>query len=296
MERLQNPFSLYDFLGYLIPGSFGLYCFLILTIPEDIKVGNVLSYHDLDGYDDALLLIILCYIIGHLISYLSSISIENFSVWSLGYPSKYLLHVPSKGYWDSAFYDDVGSNEYMIRITSRAIIYIFLLPISLLDDVIGKCLYARLFYSRKLDTYTKDIITERVIKGIDGIPGLDILKSDIRENDFFRIIYHYCLENVSSHQNKFQNYVSLYGLMRAISLIFLTLFWVTIFIETPYQNWLIVSVTGILSYISYMAYNKFSRRFTLEVLMSFVTIKSKQDNNFTYTSDLSNYTGSSGST
>ena len=80
MNINQNPFSLYDFLGYFIPGAlllFMLSCIdwsqsglAYLTIIEN-KIGgnNYLSF------------VICSYIVGHLTSFLSSVTIEKYSIW-----------------------------------------------------------------------------------------------------------------------------------------------------------------------------------------------------------------------
>lgn len=272
MERFQNPFSLYDFLGYLIPGATMLYGVLILGVEDFKEIGNILYEYNLDGYEDIFLIIVASYITGHIVNFLSSIIIEKYSIWTLGYPSKYLLRTPSKGYFESAFYKGVSSNEYSVRMIARTVLSLIMLPITLLDQIFGKMFYGRLFYARELDEYTSKVIINRIESGIDWVPGLKEIEGDINDQDFFRIIYHYCLENVSSHQSKFQNYVALYGFLRALSVIYLILFWVVL-LTTSNLLFVTLIVLGSLSFICYMGYCKFSRRFTLEVLMAYTTIE-----------------------
>ena len=289
MERLQNPFSLYDFLGYLIPGSIMLYGLLFLYLPTGTQIGDVLKCYNLDGYEDAFLIIISSYSIGHIISFVSSLTIEKLSLWMHGYPSKYLLEIKQKGYFESAFYKGVGCNEYEIRMLARTALYLILLPISLLDLIFGKFFQLRLFYVRKLDSYTLEVVKRRIEAGINWVPKLnDFTEHNERkmsEYDFFRLIYHYCLENVSSHQSKFQNYVALYGFLRALSFISLALFWLLI-ITSIFEYWGLVLAFGAISYVCYMGYCKFSRRFTLEVLMAYITIEPPKTRSGAYTMNM----------
>lgn len=94
MVNKQNPFSLYDFLGYLIPGALLIYAFLI------IRFINRASKFDVDllienlsrvKLENIFPFIIAAYALGHILSYASSITIESYANWKYGYPSKYLL-------------------------------------------------------------------------------------------------------------------------------------------------------------------------------------------------------------
>ena len=90
----QNPFSLYDFLGYFTPGAILLYgCILTLghTQPDGSVINYVNQYQGLDKTQFYTLFILIAYISGHFLNFLSSITIECYSNWAFGYPSKYLL-------------------------------------------------------------------------------------------------------------------------------------------------------------------------------------------------------------
>lgn len=291
MERLQNPFSVYDFLGYLIPGALAIYCFLLILAPENVEWNTVLEHYKLDEAEMFFPFTIMSYVTGHIISFLSSITVENYSVWSLGYPSKYLLHIPYQGYWNSAKKESVKGWEKFVRFASRFFMGLLLLPISLLDYLFGNLCHARYLFARKLDTFTKQVIEENLNSGfkyVTDIGNLDKVGDADNEN-FFRVIYHFCLENVNVHQNKFQNYIALYGFLRALSFLFVMIFWGILFLSETYSQFIICGFFGLTSYIAYMGYNKFSRRFSLEVFMAYVTIVSSRKNadqfNYTETGD-----------
>ncbi|MFV0501415.1 MAG: hypothetical protein ACK5MH_07505 [Bacteroidales bacterium] len=85
----KNPFSLYDFLGYVMPGAFAL-IIACITLPESILSIDC-SILELFDVKNIILLVIVSYILGHFIAFVSSITIEKFSIWSYEYPSKYLM-------------------------------------------------------------------------------------------------------------------------------------------------------------------------------------------------------------
>lgn len=91
---LKNPFSFYDFLGYLFPC---LICVIFLkvifaisgpiTIDSLIKQGWTMSF----SWKDTVQYTVLGYVVGHLVSYFSSLTVEPYLIWSYGYPSVFLL-------------------------------------------------------------------------------------------------------------------------------------------------------------------------------------------------------------
>lgn len=93
---INKMFSIYDFLGYLVPGIFlvtNTYWIIKLEDKnyqfEEIK--TLFGKINRIEIEKVFVLIVVMYILGHIISYISSITIERYSIWSLGYPSRYLL-------------------------------------------------------------------------------------------------------------------------------------------------------------------------------------------------------------
>lgn len=97
----KNPFSIYDFMGYLFPGLF-LLIILVYVRNENFDISNIFRFKTLMeivgedkstfDLDKSILIIILGYITGHFVSYSSSLTIETFDNNIFGYPSDYLLH------------------------------------------------------------------------------------------------------------------------------------------------------------------------------------------------------------
>ncbi len=81
----KNPFSIYDFLGYVFPGAFAILLIYVLHNTEEIRgcwslVETVKSIKFSNVVNNFIVLTLLSYILGYLISYLSSLSVEQFSI------------------------------------------------------------------------------------------------------------------------------------------------------------------------------------------------------------------------
>lgn len=275
----QNPFSVYDFLGYLIPGSLVIYSYLVVDYLKHVQIFNLadfiknISNVKLEGI---FFFVILSYTIGHLFSFASSITIEKYANWRYSYPSKYLLDIEHKGYWKSS----VNWKDVVWRI----VMVIVLLPCVFFDWIFGQLLGFKQFYKKSLDEFLKDMVISKANRLIDllGVKKLEYPEKydDGKGNDFdfHRIITHYAYENSKQHQAKMSNYVALYGFLRTLSLIFnlLAIYFcihVICYLEFNLNNGIILFILTGISYLSFMAFMKFYRRYTLEGLMIIVIDK-----------------------
>lgn len=270
----QNPFSLYDFLGYFIPGSV---CFFIILNFE--KILEFKTFHELintaDNFDTSLdsvtLFVIFSYVLGHITSFLSSITIERYTIWKYGFPSKYILGIYQKTYWKSS--------KNITDVAWRIIIIILFFPLILLDYVLGSKLNFKKFYQQSVDKSLADLIVFKANKLLSKL-GYSEMQSykeniDLLNNfDFHRILYHHAYENSKNHQQKLSNYVALYGFLRTLCFIFASLssyFFYKLICEIilshTYNFLLLTSVISLLAYILYMSFMKFYRRYSLECLM-----------------------------
>lgn len=305
----KNPFSIYDFLGYVFPGAFAL-----MLICFFVKLGNIHSiseiYTNIEGslsnvnspgtlengssatafffMEQTIIWTITAYIVGHIIAYLSSLTVEKFSIWTYGYPSEFLLHeVPPKHYMNVNLDSRKSCHkkfEEWIELIWRLAVGIFLFPISLCTIVFGKFLGMKAFFVKPLDKTLKSIIENNIDKLKDslGVPrnNNDILDNTKNHDDFHRIIYHYEYERQNNHMQKMDNYVALYGFLRAMTFISNC---VTLWIIIRYAclnisiksqiDWhlvLLVILCIFITYIFFMSFMKFYRRFTLESYMCLV--------------------------
>lgn len=276
----QNPFSIYDFLGYFIPGALVIYLWLLVLKGKSSNLEEVIltissdkSFH----LDNFLFFIILSYSVGHLINFLSSITIEKYSTWKYDYPSKNLMNLSvNNKYWTGT-----GITKFW-----KLVLYLILLPVTSLDYIIGELLKFKIVYTRKADDYIINSVKEKG-KSLLNQLGTPISKT-LREYDFHRIFAHYVYENSKNHQSKISNYVALYGFLRTLSLISVLTFWFLVYgiCERTVEyytfkeywnntNYLFkyILFIALISYVFFMAFMKFYRRYSLENLMLLVIDK-----------------------
>lgn len=277
MTLNQNPFSVYDFLGYLVPGM--LCAIGIVFINQNPYVFSFLVFSKFGNYTEGLVVLILCYLLGHLLSFLSSITIEKYSVWTLGYPSKYLFKQKKDNFWLSIVRKYEPEHKYgsifriLFRIIIKTIISIAIFPITVLDIVVRHLFRLYDQYARPFDN---DLISI-VGKSLDELLSIKFKATKVcgteeDEHDYFRIVYHYALEKAQNHNPKMQNYVSLYGFTRTTSFIFVSLFWYCLFVYCRncylVDFWYIPMLIGLISFILYIDFNKFYRKYSVEAVMA----------------------------
>ncbi|WP_434653852.1 hypothetical protein [Chromobacterium violaceum] len=279
----QNPFSLYDFLGYLIPGYASLLlCQLCLSIFLPVDQIPSLNIENANATELANIAIT-SYVAGHLFNYLSSITIEHYSIRTIGYPTGYLLgDVKFKNYFDIEE-EELKSERKKLR----GLIAMTILPIYITDIILDKMLSIRSLYAKKLDDFlvsTIKIKIDQMLK-LEGIENYTAGKE--KGSDIHRLIYHYITEHSANHFGKTQNYVAIYGLLRSFALLasLLTLVLLVKNIETfllcdmrtlhfSMLNFICILSSFMASYLFYLAFVKFYRRFTLESLMALTAIMS----------------------
>lgn len=276
----KSPFSLYDFLGYFIPGALMIYLIALIFQINPIVWLDRKLLNDLHMFEKTFSFVILSYILGHCISYLSSVTIERYSIWSIGYPSKYILGQNKNCYFKkwietnekNTFKDRL--KEYIISFFWRLALLIFILPMFVFDFGIGIVLSFRRFYTNSVDDTLKDIILKKMKIFRNTYKYLSSKKGD-----YYRIIYHYVYEKFEAHRVKFDNYVALYGFTRAISLVMCVYSWILLYViikekffSFEWSNSFMIAfiLSSLMSYIFYLAFVKFYRRYTLEGFMCLV--------------------------
>lgn len=292
----KNPFSLYDFMGYLFPGL--LFIIIIVYVcHKDFDVANVFRFKamvdaigigsDTFDLDKSILIVILGYVTGHFVSYASSLTIESFANNTFGYPSEYLLHGNNLTwgcmlckYFRCHANSSVGYLE-VVKVCGKFIfkllVFIFLLPISFLVFTIGWLVDVNAYITRPIDEYLKTSILK---KQYELAKKLDIEYADVNTKcDYHRLVMHYVYINIPECQRKVDNYVSLYGFLRAITFVFCFCFdWCLLYVFISGDihgllEWRIILELVILysmCVLSFLGFVKFYRRQTLENLMTLV--------------------------
>lgn len=266
----QNPFSFYDFMGYFVPGATTMYLVYIIGHVKESKCFNItylLTTFPKISIEGILIFLILSYVLGHLISFISSMTVETYSIWKYGYPSKYLLNMHNTTFW--------SNTKKFHSIFWRVVIIIVLLPTIALDTLLGYWFGFKIFYHKKLDSVLIKFIKHKTNKllcalGMTEENGFKL--GEANQSEFFLIIMHYTYENSKNHQSKLNNYVALYGFLRTFTLISNILFWYFILHTLLYGKVNLTSIVitifiSLISYLFFMAFMKFYRRYTLEALM-----------------------------
>ena len=152
----QNPFSLYDFLGYFIPGALLFYLILFIenfkNSSTDFKFWDLLKNKTDFQFEQFLFFIIISYSLGHLINFISSITIEKYAILKYDYPSKYLLNLEIREYWTKGL---------SISNLWKLILLVLILPVTVFDLILGDIFKFKNFYTRKLDSFLIVVITEK---------------------------------------------------------------------------------------------------------------------------------------
>lgn len=271
----QNPFSLYDFFGYFIPGALVIFITLLLLKITDFnnidQLTVIVNNDKTFQFENLLFFVIISYSTGHLINFSSSITIEKYANWKYDYPSKYLMGLKP----DHAFLS--GSKRVILW---KLLLVIFLFPVTILDLILGEFLRFKIFYTKKMDNLMIEFIKSKASSLLNQL-GCPKTKR-LRNYDFHRILAHYVYENSKNHQSRISNYVALYGFLRSLCLISVLFVWlilkrlyvkiylsesISLYFEKNKYLLIYFVVITIVSYIFFMAFMKFYRRYTLENLM-----------------------------
>lgn len=291
----KNPFSIYDFMGYFFPGvicSVIIYLLIhfngnVSELTDIVQLKNALlasnTHFDLDK---SIMFIVFSYILGHIVSYLSSLTVEIFAVKVFDYPSTFLLKDTPKNYsqllhdyFVTDAYSSTKSSKYIkifFRWLLKLVLMLVIFPISITTFTFGYLFDLNGWIARPLDGYLRDSIKTKQYRLANR---LQINHPDVNDNkcDYHRIIQHYVYLNLPGSQKKTDNYIALYGFLRCISLIFSLAFCVVyiycittidIHADCDVNLCVMLVVTYCTSYLSFLGFMKFFRRFTLENYMT----------------------------
>lgn len=294
----KNPFSIYDFMGYLFPGVVcSIFLYLVFYFHADMsKISDVcllkeaLSVSNTNfDLDKSIMFIVFSYILGHVVSYTSSLTIEQFAIKVFDYPSTFLLNESPKRYsqlWKGFFETQaLSSSDFMrkVKVISRfllkLLIWLILFPISFTVYTLGYLFDINGWIVRPLDHYLINTIRN---KQYILANRLQISHPDVNDKkcDYHRIVQHYVYLNIPNSQKKTDNYIALYGFLRCISMIFSITFVVvaiygltTINVHAPIDSQLCILLLVLysISYITFLGFMKFFRRFTLENYMTLLS-------------------------
>lgn len=295
----KNPFSIHDFLGYVLPGGVALLlAYMVyknphcnyMTSQEFIdaikKTITALKLKHVSSIQLSVATIIVSYIAGHLVAYLSSITVERVAIWQYNYPSVFLLSDKPQPRFLSDIKDQwqnekrfEASGNLVLRL---AVSFLLLLPLTVCVLMV-KVFRLRQYFIKSLDKFLQSSIRLKfdVLARELGISEIERSK----DSDSHRIIYHYMYENFPGHRTKMDNYVALYGVLRSLTLIsniFIMYIWkcqacylcnnftYDVLCNYPYLKMMFIVL---IQFLFFMAFMKFYRRFTLESFMCMASMK-----------------------
>lgn len=289
---MKNPFSIFDFLGYVFPGAFALMAIYYFVKMDPLNFINPMQLADVitevkgwlnvsEPIVSCSVFLILSYVVGHLVAYVSSITVERFVIWWYGFPSEFLITDEGKYWhflhdgiimWKSKIhhYKKAIFRTYLLRL----VVSLLLLPI-LVPTLFLKIFGGDVFLIKGLDAYLRDIILSKR-KALFCTLSLPT-PSHYERVDFHRVIYHYVYENSGNHRQKMDNYVALYDFLRSMTLIFVGIFMYVlgygVWGDSKLGMYYYLSLFGLLivTFLFYMSFFKFYRRFTLEAFMCLVS-------------------------
>ncbi|WP_158116627.1 hypothetical protein [Vibrio cincinnatiensis] len=288
----QNPFSFYDFLGYLIPGGVFICVLSFMFVPDFWGMIGEFSPKLKDsifaGSSILIALIIVFYIVGHLISLLSSSFVEKYLTDTYGWPSQYLfinvstdLSKSVKRYFlhlqHGCFIGKINRKDVVRCVFKQIVSGVVLLPFVAIERIMYRLLGVR---PTKLPEPLNSSLLKRLVQFFEKskieVP-YNIIEEGCLKGDLFRFIYHYAQENSENHVPKMANYVALYGFSRNICFVFVLLFWASLF-QSQIDNWSYwySFSLAIASSIFFYGFEKFYRRYTLEALMACVSIRDNE--------------------
>lgn len=285
----KNPFSLFDFLGYFIPGAFAMFLVYFLQNPQGLEYyftsTNISSLQTEISIIYLTFFIILSYTLGHVLSFLSTLTIENFTIWMFGYPFKNLIGIYRIEHYYVRKMKNPLQIDWTITILSfflRSLLALFLIPISICSISIGRILNLNnSIYKKELQEPYPHLLRNKITEVFHAIDPQ--LRIDFNNCDYNKLLIHHSYHINLAHQPKLMNYVALYGFLRVTSFTFNVLsiylfvhlllmpdlnFSLTILTNKQYISEIIIFlISSFMTYVTYLGYLKFYRRYTQENLM-----------------------------
>lgn len=273
----KGPFSLFDFMGYFFPGALAMYLIVM-------GQGDIISYFSIDFFLNTakpflelpfhmiLFYIIVSYCLGHFLSFFSTLTVEKYTRLVYGDPSKNLLsESTNKGKHP---FRDIPFSKW------RGILIALAWPLIVFDFIAVKILKYEHSYLKQISKPYLGLVRTRISDVFREMGLKEDVFSDV-ENNYHQFLIHYNYEFTKYHGHKLMNYISLYGFLRVITLIsclfgsYLVCFFITRFgIDLSFEglvnftkNLAVICISMFATFVFYLGYLKFYRRYTQENLM-----------------------------
>jgi hypothetical protein len=282
LDSVRNlPFATYDLAVYLPGGAVLLLIiqtiltpfFSPTTLPTFIETGD----KSVDTLLKGVFWLSLCYLTGHLGSFISTYSVERMVHDVLGFPSDNWIE--REKYVTNGVQDKKATTKIIKQNISRyrpnfsSLIVILFQSALFLPLVIFFIFKPIGFYSTKLPDGISLDLSIKYNKLKCSVP----LEKNTRWN---KIIEHYVANNCPEAYVRMYNYLVIYGALRLLSLILLITCWGILIHDASYKingNWNIDLKTNLMyfsatfsCFLSMMAFAKFNRRYFEESILAFL--------------------------
>lgn len=292
MDTKSTQFTAYDILGYLVPGLafFALIdcSFAFHTQQMALSYEAITNRYQVISWKAAIPLALVSYFVGHLISFVSSMTIERYARWRYGHPMQFLLD-------DSAAYPrffqaggkSIGWSKALRFTTALALAPIFIFESILLITGILRN------YIRSMGPDLASVV-KKALAWLRDKAGMVSDPSKEYPAEFESLAINYTLESAPSHIFTLRNYIVLYGFLRSMTLVLVLATWVmalhvavsvwakekSVMAALPYL-WAGILGGGFICTICYGAYLKFWTRYNKEALMGLAAVYLKEQTSFT---------------
>lgn len=269
IERL--PFTVYDIIGYLVPG---LVFVLGITeiVAHEVTTLSLPSADKMDFLHKVVIVFAIFvggYTAGHVIAYVSSVTIESLIYSILGYPSQYLTVTPDgdQPLCRRRITTSLARAAASLKFAVSLPIFLHVAVLICLLNAINKTW----FLVKPMRKFSISILDLRFRFAF----GYD--RSKLSSDEWFKLIEAYVGNNNTTASHRAYNYVVLYGFLRNMALVFMFLAWASAvrisFVESAHLESVLYWATVICliaNVICVFGFAKFSRRYSQEMIMGFV--------------------------
>lgn len=282
VERM--PFTVYDIVGYLLPGAIFLflatYYFDTSLIHQFFKLTEENSKQiEIQTFPMIVFFIFylfFSYVFGHIISFFSSLIIEKIVVVEFGYPSDAILNgIRSNN--TKTYQKEAGDSSYFLIILLAIIGFPliifckFMKFVKLSDQIYNKKIK---WYPYEAFRFAYNSIFNAFHERLESKDPMlrDKFQENIKNNDnklWFDMISSYIFQNIESTSIRMNNYLTMYGFLRSSNFVMLIMSWGYAFkyyLDNKFEYIITSLVFLTLNFLLTCAFMKFYRRYTQEAI------------------------------
>jgi len=291
MEPKAPQFSAYDFLGYLMPGLV-LIALIDCTWLYHAK-SIALSWDYLTErysalkWQDTIPLVLFGYFLGHTVSFLSSMIVEEHARLMHGSPASFIVRKAKPSYFDCGKWTLKRGFGNAVIVVIRFCMAMFMFPLTWIEILFSRIVPVSRRYTFPITRLLKRCLIAAedrflhemgVTTPAGNPPGRS--KDELHWGlGFERLALHYALETAPAHLFTLRNYVVLYGFLRSMTFILLVVAWIIaghLFWLGQFKHaFMVLGIGGIVVAPSYGGFLKFWTRYHKEALMAFLAAMAK---------------------